>query len=328
MNRWLGYQQALKTYLELQPLERGILYAQDNAEGGTEQSADEIDNFLIEILSGENRSIRLPFGTDLKFIQAGSSKSSTDEFLKYSDNFDAAVRSVLNQNLDSLGLASHGSRALGETLQVSDEKKFEAWIEGALNEVMASPLMRAICGLCGADPNEIEIITVGVTDSQQTIDTAGIYLAISNGVITPDQLGQKNIERIIAATGLSIEDLNLTPVAPAATTALAETPTGPSTHELPPVVIKAASRALSAYHALPVAARPPLAARDAALFRKLTTGEALSMQGVSQLDAFLDLHKDYPLGDFISNDFRDFVDGIIGPEQESEFACGKKDPNL
>jgi hypothetical protein len=316
LNRWLGYQQALKTYLEIQPLERGILYAQDNAEGGTEQSAEEVDNFLIEILSGENRSIRLPVGTDLKIIQGGSSKSSTDEFLKYSDNFDAAVRSILNQNLEALGLASHGSRALGETLQISDEQKFSAWIEGSLNEIMASPLMKAICSLCGADPNEIEIITVGVIDTEKVIDAPGIYAALSAGLLTPAELGPKNIERIIAATGLSVEDLKLISAqAPAATTALAETPTGPLTHAVPPAVVKAASRALSSYHALPVLSRPPLSSRDASLFRKLTSGGEIPLQTVAQLDAFLDLNSaGFPLQDFISQDLRDFVNSILGEE--------------
>jgi hypothetical protein len=164
-----------------------------------------------------------------------------------------------------------------------------------------------------------------VTDTEKTIDSAGIYAALSAGLLTPAELGPKNIERIIAATGLSVEDLKLISApAPAATTALAEAPSGPSTHALLPAVVKAASRALSTYHTLPVASRPPLAARDAALFRKLTTGEPVTMQTVAQLDAFLDLHNDYPLGDFISQDFRDFVDGILGENAESEFSYEKK----
>lgn len=314
VERWLVYKRALATYEEIMPLERGILYAGTVAgeAGTTEEGKLATQEFLLDVLEGKPVTTHLDAATTLNLIQSGSSKSSTDEFLKYSNDFNDQVRALLGANLDSLTLASHGSRALGETISLSDEKKYEAWIEAALADVQGSSFFRAICDYLGVDSEEIEIISVGVTDTESTLNIANIMMLLDKGIITVDQLGEDNIKALVASTGLSVESLKLTPAIPVEGTpeALTYAPT--------PEVAASVASGLRKLYTLPVSERPAIPQRDINLLKKIQNKTPLTYAEIMQWAAmFDDLDQNDPasvvtslyFGGRVGNAFVDAVRG-------------------
>lgn len=211
-----AYEQDLRTYLDQQRLARGILYAQE-VEGLTNQtSVDRMIDYLIRYHNGEDFPLIAPAGVTPAVISVvNPSLSHFKDMLGY---YDTAFREALMSSLGSLGINGEGARSLGESFRVVDAQRLKAALDAYLRLLNGelspySSFLRMVTINAGYEaeftPRIVCAGQIGVDMTQQRTDLVQLTNA---GLVTREDLGQENIDRLIQGLGFEVPDR--APIAP------------------------------------------------------------------------------------------------------------------
>lgn len=216
LSLFAAYEQDLRTYLDQQRLARGILYSAEKEGLANQLSVDRMIDYLSRYHQGEDFPIIVPAGMTLEVASVvNPSLSHFKDMLGY---YDTAFREALMSSLGSLGINGEGARSLGESFRVVDAQRLKAALDAFLRELNGetcerSNFMQLLTINAGYSPDLTPRIVcagqIGVDMTQQRTDLVQLTNA---GLVTREDLGQENIDRLIEGLGLSVQDR--APVAP------------------------------------------------------------------------------------------------------------------
>ncbi len=270
------------SYIQKSALSSGIIYAKQVADGnglGSGPAAESLvqtNEFLNRFLQGQSVSTILDPNIELALLNAPNTGIMAD-FLSARTSFDDQVRQVLNSNLNTLGLSSVGSKALGEEIKASDEERFEAYLESWLTRIVNSDFMKYICDCLGVDRSEIGLTTTNRASTEVKIDMDKLFMLIDKGIVSVEELGDKNKQALLKAVGLDIDAMGL---------ADPEASEGEIVIPTPPEAILNSAVALEELAGLPVSDRPVIPDQMTRRARKIASNVPLSELDKSRLRAF------------------------------------------
>ena len=258
VQRFTALQADFATYVGRQALSSGIPWI--STESGLDVNPDDpshssMVDFLTRYLGGQQVSIVAAPGYRVEVSGAPNSNVSAD-FLAACDSFDEQVRQVLNSNLNTLGLSSVGSKALGETIEINDTEKFEAFLESWLEKIVRSEMIEFICIDLGVEHEGISLTTENRTRETQ-YDFERLEKLINLGIVTPDQLGEDVRSELLRSVGVEVSLVDETPE---------------EDDVAPEEVVDAVADAMERYSALPVVERPDVAAQVLTRARRIASG--------------------------------------------------------
>jgi hypothetical protein len=283
LTEYIIWENDTKLYLGQRMLEKGVVIASQKGNDGNVETRDTIEQALLSMLKGQDIYVLDDGNWDYQVLQVNSGQDAVKQRIELNASLDEKIRQALNANLNTLGLSSVGSKALGETIKTSDEEKFAAFIERSLNRFLASQLVASICKILAIPQEELDLGTVGSKYTSDRVQVDVIMTLITSGMITLDQLGATNRTLFIEALGL--DPTSMTWAQPLPTDLAANAPQGPTTYPVPPTLRRTVAVGLERYMATPVADRTMLTAREINLVRKITSGDPLTLAQVIQWDA-------------------------------------------
>ena len=201
LDLYLVYEQEIKNFLQSRPLEKGIVYGKQT-DVSDSASYDGILDILEAYQRGQSVSGVLDTGFSLDILQVNNGQDSVAQLKETMNSTDEKIRATLWSNLESLGISTHGSRALGETLIVNDQKKLEQYIEAQLEALKSCKLFIDMADDLGIPVSEIEITTPGVTRSDSRLNFERLWELLEKGILSKDEIGQQNWTQLLESLGL------------------------------------------------------------------------------------------------------------------------------
>lgn len=196
-----------RNFLQSRPLEKGIVYGKQTDISDVE-SYDGVLDILEQYIRGQTVTGVLDTGFDLAILQVNNGQDSTSQLVTISNLVDEKIRTTLWANLETLGISTHGSRALGEEFVISDQKKLEQYIEAELQQLKKSKLFVDMSLELGIPLDEIEITTPGLTSSDSRLNYDKMWELLKDGIITREDIGQENWKELIASLGANMDFMN------------------------------------------------------------------------------------------------------------------------
>lgn len=209
---YIAYEAEYKLYLGQRLLEKGVVHAKETS-ASSKVSWEEMRGNLLSLLRGQDIAVMTDSAWDLSVLQISNGQDSVQQRVDANIHFGDLIRQTLNSNLNTLGLSSTGSRALGETIKVADGEKFEAYLERQFEDFISSDLVIDLAAMLDIPHNEISIGTVGVQYSSDRIDTAMLWGLIEKNVLPINAMGKGNFEFLLKASGLDPKGVQW-PIAP------------------------------------------------------------------------------------------------------------------
>lgn len=203
---FLVYESEMKNFLASRPIEKGVVYAKQ-VEISDANSYVGIEDMLNSIIKGQSVTGILDPGFELGILQVNNGQDSVVQLEQIIQLTNEVIRNCLWSNLESLGISTHGSRALGETFELSDQKKLEQYIEAELEELKMSKLFYDIAYELDIPVSEIEISTPGLVKSDDRAKYDEIIQLIKDGIITKEEIGPENWKRILESKGIVLEEV-------------------------------------------------------------------------------------------------------------------------
>jgi hypothetical protein len=202
-------------YMSNRTLERGIIIAQENESGTTENASNTMVDSLQGILKGQSPALIMDKGWNpLTMLQVSSGNDTVGQFITSRDKFDERVKTYFDSTLTTLGISSSGSRALGETFKVADAEKFKSFLEGYFEKFLASEIMIDICEKLEIPHEEVQIATPGIIASSDRFDIDKVLNFMEKTSIGFDTLGEKNQRLMLEGLGLDFTDFKKTNAPP------------------------------------------------------------------------------------------------------------------
>lgn len=287
---YLALEAEYKLYLEARMIEKGIIVAQENAEGTTDASYQNMTSTLQGVLRGQSPAIIMDKGwAPLSVLQYNNGTDAVAQFNTARDKFDERIKLYFDSTLATLGLSSTGSRALGETFKIADEQKFRAFLENYFDEFLASEFMLDVFRVLEINPEEVEIATVGIDTANDKFDPAAVMTFMKDAGVGWDTLGEANQRVLFNSLGLDYD------VYKAANQPVNTAPEGsaiaPSTlSEELPFVLPSTASAVAAEALLDRSKRPTaekgLSIRELDLAKRIAAGDELSKLDIAQLKSW------------------------------------------
>lgn len=281
---FLAYEVEAKIYLGQRLLEKGIVHAKESGTTSTVESREVVISALDSLLRGQDVYLVTDGNWEVDVIQVSNGQDAVKQRVESNNAFDERIRQALASNLNTLGLSSVGSKALGETIKISDEEKLEAFLEEEFADFLASPLVADLANILEIPVNEIEIGTPGAKYSSDRVDPTTVWGLVKDGVLPWETLGRVNQNMLIESLGLDPSKMVwATPEAVVETVPALESET-----KTPPAEVRrAAAMALEDFMAQAPALRTQFTPRELVLVRRLAAGQPLSSATISQWEACL-----------------------------------------
>jgi hypothetical protein len=219
MSAFSAKKEDIKNYLSLRRLQKGIIVCQENTNGSTAASWQAVKNWLRRFYMGQNLPLLLNSGMEMKFEKSDQQLQGYDGMLEF---WDKKIRGVLDDTLGNLGQDGVGSLALGKEVAdanksrlVSKTNKFLELVNGNTN--IDSQLVQLITELIGFNPatEAPHIIAVDNVEADMTEATITMAGLVKDGVISREELGDKNVRLMIESLGFDVshlEDNELEPI--------------------------------------------------------------------------------------------------------------------
>ena len=202
VDAYLVYESEVKNFLSSRPIEKGIVWASQE-QGSTIQASDELVEGLGAIQRGQTVSMILDPGYKLNVLQYNNGQDSVNQLQTIINKTDEIFRGALWSSLESLGISSTGSRALGETFAINDQKKFEQYLEAELETLKVSQLFADIAYDLAIPITEIEISTPGLMRSDDRTQYDKVLAMLEKGTLQRSDISTEDWTRIMQSIGLS-----------------------------------------------------------------------------------------------------------------------------
>ena len=202
VDAYLVYESEVKNFLSSRPIEKGIVWASQE-QGSTSQASDELVEGLGAIQRGQTVSMILDPGYKLNVLQYNNGQDSVNQLQTIINKTDEVFRGALWSSLESLGISSTGSRALGETFAINDQKKFEQYLEAELETLKVSHLFADMAYDLAIPITEIEISTPGLMRSDDRTQYDKVLAMLEKGTLQRSDISTEDWTRIMQSIGLS-----------------------------------------------------------------------------------------------------------------------------
>jgi hypothetical protein len=142
-------------------------------------------------------------GYKLNVLQYNNGQDSVNQLQTIINKTDEVFRGALWSSLESLGISSTGSRALGETFAINDQKKFEQYLEAELETLKVSHLFADMAYDLAIPITEIEISTPGLMRSDDRTQYDKVLAMLEKGTLQRSDISTEDWTRIMQSIGLS-----------------------------------------------------------------------------------------------------------------------------
>lgn len=282
ITEFIVWENDTKLYLGQRMLEKGVVIASQKGTDGNVETRDAIESALLGILKGQDVYIVDDGNWEYQVLQINGGQDAVKQRIELNQSLDEKIRQCLNSNLNTLGLSSVGSKALGETIKQNDDEKFSAYIERELNRFVSSGLIAGVCKILGIPQSQVSIGTVGSKYTSDRVQADTILNILQNGTLTLEQLGATNRTLLVEALGLDPTSMKWDYDLPAD---LKANEVIPSTFAVPQPVRRAVAVGMERFMALPAAQRTALTPRELVLVRRITSGQPLTYGQLTQWEA-------------------------------------------
>ncbi len=282
ISEFIVWENDTKLYLGQRMLAKGVVIASQKGGDGNVETRDAVESALLGILKGQDVYIVDDGNWDYQVLQVNSGQDAVKQRIELNNALDEKIRQCLNSNLNTLGLSSVGSKALGETIKQNDDEKFSAYIERELNRFVASGLVAGVCKILGIPQADVNIGTVGSKYTSDRVQSDKILAMVQSGLLTLDQMGATNRTLFVESLGLDPESMKWGYDLPA--DLKVNDPT-PSTYAVPPKLRRAVALGMEQYMGRPTTQRTALTPRELVLVRRIVSGDPLTMAHLTQWDA-------------------------------------------
>lgn len=291
-------------YMGNRTMERGIIIAQENESGTTENASDNMLFVLQGILKGQAPAMIMDKGWNLPtMLQVSSGNDTVSQFITSRDKFDERVKAYFDSTLTTLGISSTGSRALGETFKIADAEKFESFLESYFERFLGSEIMVDICGRLEIPIEEVQIATPGIVASSDRFDVDKVLNFMEKSALSFETLGEKNQQLIMEGLGLDYVDFKKTNAPPPVDASIeAVVASSELSEELPFVMPKEASQSASSAlleRAKRAGISKGLSPKELDLAKRIASNSELTPLEINLLKAWFsnELVKEQPIKD-------------------------------
>jgi len=204
-----AYREDMMNYLQLRRQQAGIFYFSEQDEGASREDWEIASQFLQQYYAGYATPLISSKGMKPDFLNA--QQPGIDSYDKMLSYFDTKIKQALDSTLTTLGLSGVGSLALGKEFAVDDAVKFENHIRSFLHMMNGdtcpeSNALQLLTSFAGIDPRHAPKIKLIDAVADQKNDNIPIVLdMLKSGVITREELGNDNMQRILEDLGFSAD---------------------------------------------------------------------------------------------------------------------------